>query len=61
MIDADTSPYVVTHGSGSGSRCWDLLVPERDRLALAVDLCARGRRPAPLLEVTIAGLVVVPD
>lgn len=39
--------YVLVHGGGFDSRCWDLLLPHLDRPALAVDLPGRGAHPAP--------------
>ena len=44
---------VLVHGGGFDHRCWDLLVPELDSPAIAVDLPGRGDRPADLRAVTI--------
>lgn len=54
---ARPGPFVLVHGGGFDSRCWDLLVGELDALgaaSLAVDLPGRGRRPASLRDVTLA-------
>ena len=43
--------FVLIHGGGLDRRCWDRLVPQLDRTALAVDLPGRGAHPAPLASV----------
>lgn len=54
MGTASGTPYVLVHGGGFDSRCWELLLPHLDRPALAVDLPGRGRHPADLRRVTFA-------
>lgn len=54
MGSTGAAPYVLVHGGGFDSRCWELLLPHLDRPALAVDLPGRGRHPADLRTVTFA-------
>lgn len=46
--------FVLVHGGGVDSSCWDLLAPLLDAEAYAVDLPGRGTRPADLTTVTVA-------
>jgi pimeloyl-ACP methyl ester carboxylesterase len=46
------TPIALVHGGGFDSSCWDLLVPALKTPSVAVDLPGRGRRPAPLRDVT---------
>lgn len=45
--------FVLVHGGGHGSWCWDALAPLLAAPAVAVDLPGRGPRPADLSRVTI--------
>jgi pimeloyl-ACP methyl ester carboxylesterase len=48
-------PVVLIHGGGFDARCWDLLLPHLESPAIAVDLPGRGKHPADLRSVDIAG------
>ncbi len=47
-------PFVLVHGGGLDSSCWERLVPLLNGAAYAVDLPGRGVRPADLSRVTVA-------
>jgi pimeloyl-ACP methyl ester carboxylesterase len=49
--------FMLVHGGGLDSSCWELLVPFLDGLVFAVDLPGRGARPADLSTVTVADFV----
>lgn len=49
--------FVLVHGGGHDSRCWDRLVPLLDGPVTAVDLPGRGTRPANLTTLSIADFV----
>lgn len=49
--------YVLVHGGGFDSACWDLLVEHLDAPALAVDLPRRGSRPAALGSLRLSDSV----
>jgi pimeloyl-ACP methyl ester carboxylesterase len=51
-------PFVLVHGGGFDSRCWDRLVPHLDGKVLAVDLPGRGAHPAPMESVTFEGCAI---
>jgi pimeloyl-ACP methyl ester carboxylesterase len=54
LESGSVTPIALVHGGGFGASCWDLLMPLLETPAVAVDLPGRGRRPAPLLEVTFS-------
>jgi pimeloyl-ACP methyl ester carboxylesterase len=45
--------FVLVHGGGFSSTCWDPMIPYLRGDAIAVDLPGRGRRPADLTSVTL--------
>lgn len=47
--------FVLVHGAGFTSQCWEAVVPHLAGEVLAVDLPGRGRRPADLREVSQTG------
>ncbi|MET0324539.1 MAG: alpha/beta hydrolase [Ilumatobacteraceae bacterium] len=49
--------YVLIHGGGYDSNCWRFVTPHLDGPAVLVDLPGRGRRPAPMGEVTFDDFV----
>ena len=49
--------YVLIHGGGYDGQTWRFVVPHLDGPAVLVDLPGRGRRPAPMGEVTFDDLV----
>jgi pimeloyl-ACP methyl ester carboxylesterase len=49
--------YVLIHGGNYDSRCWRFVTPHLDGPAVLVDLPGRGRRPAPMGEVTFHDFV----
>jgi pimeloyl-ACP methyl ester carboxylesterase len=49
--------FVLVHGAGGDHRCWDLVTPQLDGRAVAVDLPGRGRRPADLDQLRVADFV----
>lgn len=53
----DDMTFVFVHGGAHGAWCWDRVLPHLDRPAVAVDLPGRGRRPAPLEDVTLEDFV----
>ena len=56
-IDSRRTTFVLVHGGGFTSTCWEPLVPLLDGDVVAVDLPGRGRRPARLAEVRLADSV----
>jgi pimeloyl-ACP methyl ester carboxylesterase len=46
--------FVLVHGSGFTSACWDELIPHLSGEVLPVDLPGRGRHPADLRTVSVA-------
>ncbi len=48
-------PFVLVHGGGGDSSCWDLLVPLMRVETYAVDLPGRGASAADLATVTVGG------
>ncbi len=51
------STYVLVHGGNYDSRCWRFVTPHLDGPVVLVDLPGRGRRPAPMGEVTFDDFV----
>jgi len=49
--------FVLVHGGGLDSSCWELLVPLLDGQVYAVDLPGRGARPADLSTVRVSDFV----
>jgi pimeloyl-ACP methyl ester carboxylesterase len=49
--------FVLVHGGGHDSRCWERLTPHLDGPALAIDLPGRGAHPADLATTTLADWV----
>jgi pimeloyl-ACP methyl ester carboxylesterase len=49
--------FVLVHGGGHSSRCWEPTVPLLDGPVLAIDLPGRGTRPGPLDQIHIADCV----
>jgi pimeloyl-ACP methyl ester carboxylesterase len=49
--------FVLVHGGGFSSSCWDLLVPNLEGDVVGVDLPGRGVRPADLAGVTLTDYV----
>jgi len=49
--------FVLVHGGFHDARCWERLVPLLSRPTVAVDLPGRGRRSAPMEEVTLEACV----
>jgi len=49
--------FVLVHGGGMDSSCWEFLVPLLEAPVYAVDLPGRGVRPADLSAVTSADFV----
>ena len=50
-------PFVLLHGGGLDSRCWDAVAPLLNDMVCAVDLPGRGSRPADFATVTVADFV----
>jgi pimeloyl-ACP methyl ester carboxylesterase len=48
-------PFVLVHGGGGDSSCWDLLVPMLHVDTYAIDLPGRGASAADLATVTVGG------
>jgi pimeloyl-ACP methyl ester carboxylesterase len=51
------STYVLIHGGSFDSSCWRFVTPHLDGPTVLVDLPGRGRRPAPMGEVTFDDFV----
>ena len=51
------STYVLIHGGNYDSSCWRFVAPHLDGPTVLVDLPGRGRRPAPMGEVTFDDFV----
>jgi pimeloyl-ACP methyl ester carboxylesterase len=46
--------FLLVHGGGHSSRCWEPTVPHLAARAVAIDLPGRGRRPGPLDRIRVA-------
>jgi pimeloyl-ACP methyl ester carboxylesterase len=46
--------FILIHGGGHSSRCWEPTVDRIDAPVLAIDMPGRGRHPAPLDKVHVA-------
>jgi pimeloyl-ACP methyl ester carboxylesterase len=49
--------FVLIHGGGHSSRCWEPVVPLLDAPALALDLPGRGTHPGPLDEIHLSNWI----
>ena len=49
--------FMLVHGGGHDSRCWEPLMPHLDGPTLAIDLPGRGRHPAALSGITVSDFV----
>jgi pimeloyl-ACP methyl ester carboxylesterase len=46
--------FVLIHGGGHSSRCWERVIPLLDAPALALDLPGRGAHPGPLDQIHLS-------
>jgi pimeloyl-ACP methyl ester carboxylesterase len=57
MVHHVAVTFVLVHGGGHSSRCWEPTLPYLAAPAVCVDLPGRGRRPGPLDRLRLADSV----